>query len=289
MAFDTDGIHAGVPFAEYLGHPAFSSSDLRTFRQGPPAMVPWKREHRDQDATDATRLGSAAHCRILTPNEFEQRFVVKPAGLEFRTKEAKDLRDGWLAAGLTILSSAEDDQVRQIAKAFQAKATAQQSLAAATHVEASMLWTCRRTGLPCKGRPDWVDGDAVYDLKLSVEAEKSLEQLRFRAHQNGWLNQLAHYRFGLGSLGHPVRVGRLVVVAPRSPQDLRVWLIELNEDAMDHLELANEITRKQIAECHRRGHWPATPDTWQQVELPPSAVFVDEVDLEGAEEDLFHV
>jgi hypothetical protein len=64
-----------------------------------------------------------------------------------------------------------------------------------------------------------------------------------------------------------------------------VWLIELRESDMDFLELSNSNTRLEMAKCWRRGQWPGTPDSWQQVELPITATFT-ESDLEGAEEAL---
>lgn len=272
-----------MPFADYLGHHAYGSSDLRAFKSGPPAMVQWRRNNRDMTQTDATRIGSASHCMILTPTLFTHTYVEKPEGMEFRSKEAKAQRDEWIEAGLTILPQDEAKAVAAVTKAFFDKPAASDSLRHARHVEASIFWRCAESGLPCKGRPDWFDDDCVYDLKVSVEATKGFEQLRFRAHSNGWLNQLAHNRAGLQSLGYPVKRGRLVVIAPSPPQEHRVWLLEVREPDMDFLELDNENTRKAMAECARTGVWPGTPDGWTEIELPASAAFTDN-DLEGAVE-----
>lgn len=269
-----------MSFVDYLAHPAYGSSDLRAFRQGPPAIVPWRRDHRD-DETSATRIGKAAHCAILTPDLFAASFQVKPEGMEFRSKENKALRDKWRAEGRSILSQDEWSQIQQIVRAFHSKAPAAASLESAVACEASVFWKCRTTGLLRKCRPDWWAGGFAYDLKVSIDAEKSLDSLAYKAHANGWANQLANDRAGLNECGERIKGGRLVVIAPNPPQELRVWMLEYREADLDFLEMENEDACKGIAACERSGHWPGTPDTWQTIELPASAAFT-ESDLEGA-------
>ena len=272
-------------FDAYLSAPAYGSSDIRAFKKGSPALVKWRRENRSaQDDTAATIIGKAAHCRILTPDLFDASYVVKPEGMEFRSKEAKAQRDEWLAAGKSILTADDKRQVEAIAAAFNGKALVRRAIARATAIETSVYWTCAESGLPRKCRPDWfVAGEATYDLKVSVEAEKDLATLAYKAHANGWANQAAGCKAGLAANGIEVPVGRIVVVAPNPPQDVRVWLLEIRENDMLFLEMDNANTCQQMAVCHRTGQWPGTPDDWQVIELPASAAFT-EADLEGAEE-----
>lgn len=272
-------------FADYLGADAYGASDIKAFKSGSPAVVKWRRENRDAERdTDATIIGKAAHCRILTPDLFDASFVVKPEGMEFRSKEAKAQRDEWLASGKTILTADDYQQVEQIAAAFNEKPLARRSIAKASAIETSVYWTCAESGLPRKCRPDWwVDGEATYDLKISVDAEKDLATLAYKAHVNGWANQAAGCKAGLEANGVNVKVGRIVVIAPRPPQRFRVWLLEIRENDMLFLEMDNANTCRQMAVCHRSGVWPSTPDEWTTIELPASAAFT-EADLEGAEE-----
>jgi hypothetical protein len=276
-------VDPAMPFDAYLAHESFGSSDLHAFRAGPPAMVPWRREHRD-DGTSATTVGRAAHCSILTPALFERTFVGKPEAMSFSTKEGKAARAAWRAAGLTILTHDEMQTVQDVRRAFEGKPAARISLSTAQHREASVFWTDRDSELPCKARPDWFDRECIYDLKVSRKAESGLDSIRFEAVRAGWFHQLAHGRAGLNKAGyHKIKLGRLVVIAPKPPQAHRVWLLEVRESDMDFLELANENTRREMSQCWRRNDWPGTPDEWQQVELPITAAFNDS-DLEGAEE-----
>lgn len=270
-----------ITFADYLSHPGYGSSDLKTFRAGPPAAVQWRRGHRTQ--TDATRIGSAAHCRILTPQDFARDYAIKPAGMEFRSAENKAIRDTWLAEGRTILSAEEADQIDGVRDAFYGKHAASYSLHSAgrDQIEQSVFWRCRESGLLRKCRPDWFEGGFIYDLKCSIVADKGEDRLAYAAHANGWLNQLAGGRAGLQANGVECRGGRLVIVSPNAPHN--VWLLELSEGDCDFLELENENTCRAMAECERKGEWPGTPETWKPIELPMAATWT-EIDSEEAEE-----
>lgn len=277
----------GLPMQAYLDHPGYGSSDLRAFRFGPPAMVPWRRQHRED--TSATIVGSAAACRLLEPTSFNDRFVIKPEGMEFRSKEAKDQRDAWLAAGLTILSQIENAQVNQIVEAFEMKDAARDSLHDALHVEASIFWTCKHSGLLRKARPDWFDEHAVYDLKISVHAQKDLRSLFYAAQAQGWLEQAAGNRAAIRAAGYPdVKVGRLVVIAPKPPQGLRTWLLEVSEQDLDIFELQNEQAAKGVKACEDAKHWPGTPETWVPLEVLGVINELSDDEMEGAEESHDH-
>lgn len=265
-----------LPFADYLNSPAFGSSDLRAFRIGPPAMVQWKRANRHDD-TASTVLGRAAHCAVLTPALFASEFVFRPTDGrgDFRTKEGKAWRDEQTA---TILTEEDRQTIAGVVQAIRGKRIE------VARAEQSVFWTCEDTGLACKGRPDWFDTEAVYDLKVSVAADKPFRSLMFHAYNAGWTHQLAHNRAGLHAAGvRTVKVGRLVVVSPTAPHFAH--LLEVSENDLDFLELDNLNTRKGMAACVRANHWPGTPDKWQPIELPASAAFT-ESDLEGAEEAL---
>lgn len=273
--FLTTGIH-DIPFRDYLDHPGYGSSDLRAFRQGPPAMVPWRRIHRTD--TDATILGSAAHCWALTPDLFDVGYWVKPEGMKFLSAENKALRDSVLAKGMRIIDRDDMATIEAVCAAVNRKLGRELYRERA---EQSVFWRCSESDLLCKSRPDWFDDVAIYDLKVSIVADKPMHLIPFAAHANGWLHQLANGRAGLAANGHQVKVGRIVLVSPNAPHN--VHLLEVRENDLDFLEMDNQDCRKGIAACERSGHWPGTPETWQPIELPASAAFT-ETDLEGAQE-----
>lgn len=269
-----------MAFADYLAHPAYGSSDLKTFRAGPPAMVPWRRANR-HEGTQSTRLGTAAHCLILTPDLFALTYAVRPEGMDYRSKAGKEWRDDQLAEGFDILTGEELVTVQGVRDAFRAKTAARESFNDAIGVEASMFWSCMDM-LPLKGRPDWYDAESVYDLKVSILADRDPEGMRWGIMRMGWFHQLAHNRQGLVANNvRGVKFGRLVMVSPKPPHTVR--LVHVADHDLDLLDLHNEATREEMAVCHARNEWPGTPDTWTAIELPASAAFT-ETDLEGTEE-----
>jgi len=273
------GIYPDMSFAEYHADPAWGSSDLKTFRVGPPAMVPWRRENGSPD-TDATRLGTACHARILTPDLFDATYAFKPDGMTFATKEGK----AWKAeqGGKEILSAAMARDVEAIDNAVEDNERAWRSITGATAREASIFWTCPDSGEPCKARPDWFDADWVYDLKVSRHAGSGLA---FRAYVEGWMAQGAHYAFGLRTLKLGARKGsRLVVVHPKAPH--YVYTVETKATALDVLTLENVNTLRQLGECRKANVWPGTPDEWSVIAPPENALLqtMSVLDLSGAEE-----
>lgn len=263
------GVHDGLAFPVYRHIEAWGSSSLKAMRRGPPARVKWEQENPSAD-TDATRRGSAVHALLLTPDLFDGHFAIKPEGLNFSTKDGKAWRDDPERHGKPILSASEGATVRSIVKALLRKLPVEESVNAASHREASLVWRCTKTGELCKGRPDWIEGSRVYDLKVSRHAAG--KSLAYRAYVEGWMHQLAHYMTGAVELGLDVRGGRLVVVAPEAPHF--VYLLEVKTDALDLLELENIGTLEAMKECRISGDWPDTAEEWVKIE-PPAASLIE--------------
>ena len=268
------GIFPNMSFPNYLDHPFWGSSSLKDARNSSPEYAKWRRENRS-GSTQATRLGSAAHCAILTPKLFSEQFIVKPEGMEFRSKADKAQRDEWLEQGLEILTQDDWKTVEAIVQAFHSKAVADKALRSAVGIEQSVFWRCAETDLGRKCRPDWFTQDAIYDLKDSIAATKPIDRLTFCAYANGWMNQLAQGRAGLNANGHSIKEGRLVVIASQPPHAARVWCLRLKEGDCDFLELENENTCRMVRKCERTGEWPGTPDGWQDIELPNAATWTE--------------
>lgn len=292
-----DGLHPDMPFADYHALSAWGSSDLKTFRVGPPAMVPWRRENGSPD-TDATKLGTACHARILTPDLFDATYVVKPedapdkptaAMLNAKKPSPASVeRVAWWAefnrvnAGKDVLPRAMWDTVHSIENAVTLNSRAWLSIVESTHRESSILWTDPDTGEVCKARPDWYDEDWVYDLKVSRHAGPALA---YRAYAEGWMHQSAHYRHGLRTLGIGARLGaRLVVVNPKPPH--LVYCVTVKDSALDVLTLENVNNLSKMRECRLANDWPGVPGEWTVIAPPDGAILetLGVIDMSGAEE-----
>lgn len=261
----TIGVH-DLPFSEYRALDAWGSSSLKAMRRGPPARVLWERDEGGSE-TDATILGTAVHCALLTPDLYRAQYATKPDGMSFATREGKAWRDDPARAGKILLSYDVGCQVEAIVDALLAKSEVKKSLDESTSRESSMLWECSITGERCKARPDWTSGRYIYDLKVSRHASNGY--LALRAFTEGWMHQLAHYRTGAAELGLNIRGGRLVVVEPAAPHF--VYTLEVKIDSLDLLELENIETLKAMRECRVADKWPGTPPGWIKIEPPASA------------------
>ena len=261
-----------VPFADYLQLPGWGSSTLKAMRKGPPARVQWERSHRAD--TDAQRLGTAVHAWMLSSGGlFSAAYALKPDGMSFATKDGKT----WKAeqGGKTILTFDESNTVTAIAEALQAKPLVAESLLNRDGAEVTLQWTDARTGEVCKGRPDWMNGPYIYDLKVSRHAIGTA--LAFRAFTEGWMHQLAYYRSGAQQCGLKILGGRLVVVTPTAPHF--VYTLEVKPDALDLLQMENESTLAQLGQCRERNEWPGTPDVWALIEPPADALISSTVGI----------
>lgn len=260
------GTHA-FTFAEYHAIDAWGSSALKAMRRGPPARVVWERESESKD-TDATILGTAVHCKLLTPDLYAANYAVKPEGMSFATKEGKAWRDDPERAGRILLSHDVGAQVDQIVEALLSNKRVNDSLGSAGR-EVSFVWDCSVTGERCKGRPDWFDDECIYDLKVSRHAASGY--LTLRTFSEGWMHQSAHYRTGAIEVGlRAIKHGRLVVVDPTPPHF--IYTLEIKPDALNALEWENIETLKALRECRLSGSFPGTPDEWKKIDMPAAAL-----------------
>jgi len=62
------------------------------------------------EATPAMRFGTLIHCMALEPECFHERFIIKPSGMDRRTKEGKEAYSDLIASGKEIIES-EDYKV----------------------------------------------------------------------------------------------------------------------------------------------------------------------------------
>lgn len=136
---------------EYLRYPALSSSALAHADE---SMAKYRAymDGKIRFESRALDLGSAVHSMLEDPEMFELGYAVKPASIDYRTKEGKAWKDE--NSYRTILDQEQMDTVTGCTYAFQ---TSQDDLIrivreSAGEAEISRFFTCR--GLHCKARAD---------------------------------------------------------------------------------------------------------------------------------------
>lgn len=265
---------------EYAAIDAINWSKLKALRSSPKhfkheAAKPWN----DGD-TPAMRIGRAAHCFLLDPDQFQRQFVYFAGD-----KRKKTL---WTAfqdehSGKTILNKSEYYRALGIATAVADHPLARSFLATGLK-EAALTWTDKETGVLCKGRVDHA-GLHLVDVKTCAQIDPRL--FANQSARLGYHCQLAFYKDGLAENG--VRVApEPVIIAVESDEPYDVVVYALPEPVVDigrdeYRRLLNVLKR-----CREQDSWPGyAPD---QIELTLPAWVEDYSDIiltSGGEEMAF--
>ena len=119
---------------QYHANEAISHSKLELFRRRP---ISYYRRFVAKtvarpEPTEAFRLGSAAHCAVLEPTTFWDRYALRPEGIDRRTKDGKIAFAEFEAAnvGKTVITQDEAGSVQEMTAAVQHHPLASQLLAA---------------------------------------------------------------------------------------------------------------------------------------------------------------
>lgn len=252
-----------MPAEEYFAVDAVSNSALKEF-----ARSPWHYRNRVEKAPTAAMLaGTLAHCAILEPAAFADRYAVKPAGHDGRTKEGKAWAEAH--AGREIIS-AEQQATAEAQRAAVMAVPELAALLADCYTETSVFWVDADTGLYCKARPDVVhtlpDGRAILaDLKTT--ADESPDGFARAVWNFGYFRQAAHY-----SKGYTAATGRdvaaFVFAAVSSAQPVLAVPYMLDDDAMQRGRDSCADLLRRMAECRATDEWPAYGSGVQVLTLP---------------------
>lgn len=305
-----DGVHDGVPFAEYLAIPAVSNSGvLKRMRRS--ALYCRETEGKEQESTKAMRAGSIVNDLVLVPHLWPERFTImgscvscmKGTG-EPCTKPGTRMHGGRPYCGTKghapdgesdddprILVT-QDDVKRATAMAEAVKSSEEGApiLAECDRREVTILWTDRATGLRCKGRVDLLGGTPVsaqaWDLKKSNKASPS--EFERELLKRGYHAQLAWYDDGLRAHGWLVDVWGLLVVNDQKGDDVHeVGAYPLVQDALELGRAQNRETLARYAECLSSGRWPGFGTA--PISVPQWAIGRDDEDEDAAVEGALEV
>lgn len=269
-------IHLGVvpdmPAEQYHAIAALSAGGLKRLRQSPlhfwGAQIDPDRVH--GDPTPAMRNGTLVHCLVLEPAAACSRYLVRPAGLDGRTKEGK----AWLAsvpAGVECCTAEEMQAAERQAAAIRALPEVG-SLLDNGRPEVSAFWLDPQTGELSKCRPDWEspagDGVILLDVKTCQDASPAgfaRAVTNFTYHL-----QDVHYSDGYAlASGTPVLGFVFACVESAPPYAAAAYM--LDDDARDKARAITLGLRHVYAECKRTNTWPGYADTIQPLSLPPWA------------------
>ena len=253
------GLHPGIPAHVYHAgltrDPRPLSSTLaKNLLRTLPAEARWHLENHEDKPAYAT--GTAIHELLL---QGELQTIVEFPYDSWRTKEAREARDGALIEGATPMLTKDLDQAREIVAAARGNTDVTRLLDASGHAEISALATIE--GVPVQARYDYLAEPAtetgagyIVDVK-TVAGSAHPDQFNRAAATYGYHIQAALYRRVLEELGHGELPFYWIVISKQEPYAASV--IKASEiDLMTGSELVDRalnIWRDVI-----KHGWPAT-------------------------------
>lgn len=282
----TMGLVLDMPAERYHSVAAMSASGLKQIQQSPahyfgmyldPAKPVEKK-------SAAKANGTLAHCLLLEPHAFDQRYIVVPEDAPTRpsTRQRKAAKPSektvadihwWdnfdaLAAGRIIVDAEPLESARVQASRVRALPDIA-ALLADGFGEASAFWIDELTGELCKCRPDWTspagDGVIIVDGKTCQDASPDgfgRTVWNFDYHlQAAWYSD--GYEKATGK-----RVHGFVFAAVESSWPHAAAAYMLGDDVLDRARAENRRLLNLYAECRRTGIWPGYQQTVQSISLP---------------------
>lgn len=175
------GIYHNIPNDAYHAGEGVSKSMLDMVAINP-AMIPWQRAAPvDTEKLKALDMGTALHCLLLEPEEFDKRFIVAPK-FNRRTNKGKADEAAFLEScencGKTVMEFEQDRQLQLMRDSAMAHPAARWMLEAPGHCESSMYWNDEETGELCRIRPDRY----LSQHPVIVDVKKVADMDRFARH-----------------------------------------------------------------------------------------------------------
>jgi len=263
------GIYRKLPAHEYHAGPGVSNSMLSDMAKSPAHFYALHlapgRPPRAQTA--AMAAGTLAHMMLLEPNEVPKHYIVRPDGLDGRTKDGKE----WLAqaGGLTVLTAEQYNT----AEAQRDAVLAVPELAALLRhgeAEVSAYWTDNETGQFCRMRTDWVhplpDGRVIL-LDLKTTADASPKEFGRSVAKYGYHRQDAWYSRGYQTASGQ-EVAAFVFAAVTNAYPFIAVPYTLTDESRAKGQAACSQLLTLYSECMTANKWPAYGDGVQLLSVP---------------------
>ena len=264
---------------QYHANEAISHSKLELFRRRP---ISYFRRFVAKtvarpEPTEAFRLGSAAHCAVLEPKTFWDRYALRPEGIDRRTKDGKIAFAEFESAnaGKTVITQDEAGAVQEMTAAVQHHPLASQLLAAG---QPELSWRVEpKGGMALQCRTDWFNRagcelSAGRPYIADLKTVESLDADAFRNFERACFNFGYHRQAGFylplitEILGSPVFDFIFVAVEKCEPYGVAVYRLSDAATARGHDETITELIRLQA--CVKSEQWPNLPNDLREIGLP---------------------
>lgn len=278
MNITEPGIYPDIPEADYHAHPALSASQMKKLLPPyVPAIFKHERDH-GQPSKHVFNFGRAAHAELLgigsemvVVKKVARDKTVVDAG-DYDTKSAQQHVEEILAEGKTPILRHEIAVIEQMVAAVRADPLASKLLAPSDGTaEASMFWADPETGVPLRGRLDFLrrPNDSGRLLLPDYKTAASCDPREFAAASArfGYPISAANYIDGLTALDYADEIEFLFVVQMKTAP----YLVSVVGITPDDLERGRALKRKAVhtfQTCTERDEWPGYSQEVHYPDLP---------------------
>ena len=214
--------------------------------------------------TAAMNTGNLAHCAILEPEHFDDRYIVGP-DVDKRTKEWKEFAASTVK---TIITPADTEQVFAMAQSLK-KITPVANMMASGEAEVSAYWTDPATGVQCRCRPDWVSNFSgeVFLLDVKTCADASPEGFAKAVVNWSYAKQAAFYSDGYAAASGR-RVNGFIFAAVEKTWPYAAAAYVLSDADLEWGRNQYRANLHAYAECMKTNVWPGYTTGLQTLILP---------------------
>lgn len=250
--FTGPGLYHDLSNEEYHRAPGISKSGLDLIASNPSTYMWQQGAPVDAEKLDALDAGTALHCALLEPAEFDKRFIVMPE-FNLRSVDGRSSRDSFMAEtaneGKTVLTTEVHRQLRLMRDSAHAHPVVQMIMEAKGFNESSIFWNDKDTGVMCRIRPDrhiWTDdfGPVIVDVKKCAGID------RFEHHVEEFRYHVQHAMYVDGYQNHYSESPLfwfLVVDSSCSAGRYRVDVVDLPQEWVD---AGYELYRRDLETYH---------------------------------------
>jgi exodeoxyribonuclease VIII len=258
------GLYPFLSNEAYHTGPGVSKSGLDYIASNPSSYVWAKTAPVDIEKLDAMEMGTALHCLLLEPKEFNKRFIQAPV-FDRRTNKGKEAEAEFLAehvgAGKTILDHEQHRKLMIMRDSVMAHPVARMIFELEGQNEASIYWNDDETGELCRCRPDRIIDFNGHPVVVDVKKVASLDRFTHNVHEHRYHVQDAMYREGYAkhfgfrpdfwflAVSESINAGRYPVTVVQLPSD---WVAD-----------GHELYRRDLNtyhECRVNDDWLVVPE-----------------------------
>ncbi|MFQ1632660.1 PD-(D/E)XK nuclease-like domain-containing protein [Aeromonas veronii] len=266
------GLVLGLSNEEYHSGPGISKSQLDDIAESPATYIWRKSAPVDEEKLKALDMGTALHCLLLEPEEFEARFIIAP---EFnrRTNAGKDEEKEFLAncaeLGKTIISFEDDRKLQLMRESVFAHPDARWLLEQDGICEGSLYWTDRETGELCRCRPD----KKLNNFPILADVKKVDDMGRFERHVEEFRYHVQDAMYSDGFREIYDEIPDFIFIAVSSSIECGRYPVRVRPLEQEWKEAGKDLYRRDLRkfhECRVNNDWhdliPLTRPAWARRE-----------------------